>query len=222
MRAIFICILVIISSKSYAQFVGDRINIGGGAIEVIGGDEGNVKTVGSPYINETYFPAVVEGYDESIELRYNAYTDEMEFEVDETLYALSKNEYPRVVLGWKKKTPYIYTTYQDGANLVSGFLRIVNEKDKYPLYVKETVSFSPSKKATSGYDSDKPEVYKREKDRFFTKIENQIVEVPLHKKNILKLFPEFQKEIQDFLKSEKVKLNSQDDMVRVFNYLNSL
>jgi len=222
MKTIFVCILIIIGSGSYAQLVGDRISVGGGSIEVMGGDEGNVRTVGSPYINETYSPAVVEGYDKPIELRYNAYTDEMEFDVDGTLYALAKNKYPKVVLGWKKQTPYIYTTYQDGTDTVSGFLRIVNEKDKYPLYVKETVSFSPSRKAASGYEADKPEVYKREKDRYFTMIENQIVEVPLHKKNILKRFPEFQKEIQDFLKNEKIKLNSEEDMIRVFDYLNSL
>ena len=77
------------------------------------------------------------------------------------------------------------------------------------------------KVATNGYDSNVPAQYKRLKDKFFIKKNDELaIEIPTNKKDFAKLFPKRQKEILSFIKKEKIKFKKESDLLKLVNHLN--
>lgn len=220
MKFIFKYLLVaIIVSPLSAQQVGDVITVGSNSYEVRSPNEAkDNRVIGSPYTTSAYLPSVVTGYEKPLSLKYNAYTDEMEFKLDGKEYALSKEEYPEVFFG-PEKIKYIYTSYVDKKNTVSGFLKVITESETVALYLKESVSFTPATRGGNSYSSEKPATYKKGKDRYFIKTPNQIVEVPTNRRRLADLFPDKEKEISNFISSEKISLTKEADLIKLIDFI---
>lgn len=211
-----------LSVAMFAQDPGGNIVVGSSSFTVINKNEAEDVTIGKPYINEEFMESVVLDFEHPLSLRYNAYTDEMEFEHEGKLYALKKEDYPVVYLGIQK-LKYEYLPYAKGRENLSGFLRVLEEGDNYKLYKKEEVSYTPYRKAASSYEKDSPAQYKREKDKFFIKIgDSSIVEMPTNRNRFSKLFGSKENEINKFIKDNRINLDSEADLIRTIKYANSL
>ena len=116
-------------------------------------------------------------------------------------------------------------TYIDSDNNSSfGYFVIMTDpNENIKLLKKETIKFVNEKVNVTGYGTARPAQYKRTNDKYFIKIKDQsAVLLTNNKKEIAKLFPKHENEVLSFIKSEKLKLKSEEDLLKLISFLNSL
>lgn len=199
--------------------------------------ESNPKTLtyehieGSPYIDNAvganknlpigkfYTPEFE--YMETALARYNAFTDNMEVSLLEDgvdYYLLKKkSNFLYIILGEKT-----YRAYEMNGTI--GFFVILSKDDtqKCTLLKKESVSFIKEKKAASSFVNGTPNSFRRMRDIFYFKIDKTLVEIPRRKKQFYALFTEKKNPIKDYIASNNLKITSQEDLLKIANYYNSL
>ncbi|MCF6295215.1 MAG: hypothetical protein L3J25_05950 [Flavobacteriaceae bacterium] len=192
----------------------------------IGKENPNIK--GSPYITTNFIPANISvSTNQIFSVKYNAFLDE--FEVlgkDDVIYAINKNESKDVtiiMLNTKKKYQ-VFNYFNSENDLDLGyFIHLNNPNSEIKLLKKEKIIFISEKLSSTGYDKAQPAEYKRSKDKFYLKIRDlEVILLPKNKKKLTKLFLGSEKEILNFIKTEKIKLNKETDLVKLINYLNQI
>ncbi len=186
---------------------------------------------GSPYIDnysgasntipigKFYSPQME--YIETALARYNAYTDEMEVSLLEDgvdYYLLKKEEgFLYIVLGEKTYRAYLY-------NNKPGFYVILSPDDtrKCVLLKKERIVFEKERKASSTFVSGTPDSFKRIRDVYYFKIDETLIEVPKKKKIFYNIFRERKNEVKKFVESNRLKINKEEDLIKISEYFNSL
>ncbi|MFV0304370.1 MAG: hypothetical protein ACK5IC_02665 [Moheibacter sp.] len=181
------------------------------------------KVNGSPYIDDKYREAKVSGADNLVELRYNVYGDQMEYKVGNLVYSMNKATHPEVNFQQLNKK-YIYTNYTDEKNtLASGYLLVKFGGETASLYQKESIIFVPRKEATSSYEQSKSAEYKLQAPKYFFKYKSdEIKQVITNKKKFVVLFGEDEAKVKNYIKSEKINLSNELDLVKLFKLLNTL
>lgn len=178
---------------------------------------------GSQYFNENFLMGKVKGIPESIELRYNAFTDEVEFRnPNDTVYILIKDEKLNPIELFKKKI--YYTTYQNERNqIVNGYLFEVYS-NKYKVFRNEKIILIPAKEPRSGYDSYTPPKLQKTSNQYFLKISNEkgIFVFPKNKNELIKNFSNYKNEINDFFKSNKLGFSKEGDLIQIVKFLEKL
>ncbi|MCK7589819.1 hypothetical protein M0G43_04465 [Subsaxibacter sp. CAU 1640] len=191
----------------------------------------NARVEGSPYITEDYVPARISVFENKIfAVKYDALLDEIlvkkEQGTESEAYALPKNgrQDISITLLSDNKTYQIFDYVNDTSEQSTGFFILLNSPiASIKLLKKETVRFYEERVATSGYDKSRPAEYRRLNDSFYIKINDQpAIEFSNNKKDFAKLFPKNEKEILDFIKSEKIKLKEESDLVKLGQYLNQI
>lgn len=203
----------------YGQDVGSGVIIGEASMTFKQKEEEAKQVEGTPYMNDIYLDAVIKGYDKPLKLKYNAHADEMEFEIDGTHYHLKKELYPEIQLLNKK---YRYTTYTEGKETLKGFLIFLKESSKFKLYKKEKIILVPAKKSTSSYDTSSPAKYKVQDPVYFMGINDEIVEIPRNDKKFAQLFGDQEKQVLDYIKSNKISLKNEQHLVKLFDFLSTI
>lgn len=175
---------------------------------------------GSPYISEDFIATKVE--DSIYLMRYNAYADV--FEQYETVgghvvpFAASsgaKFEVPSL-----KKT-YQFLNYKEKNTVKQGYLVLLYESDDLKLYKKEKINFNRGKAPRTSYDRAFPDEFERQRDVFYYQIhQTGIVELPRKKSQFLNLFDERKGEINSFMKENKISLREENDLIRLFRFIN--
>ena len=197
-------------SQRYADGMGIRENRR---------DKGDM--IGSPYINEYFLQAQIDA-DENVNVRYNAHKDEMEYTKDNQTYILFPIANKSVVTIKSPLKKYFYLDYKDGKNFKTGYLVEVFNSDKYNVYKKEIIKFTPGVAPKTSYDRQTPDQYRQSKDEFYIQIDgNDIVNLPSNKKNFAKLFGENEKLVATYLKENDVNLNDENSIKKIFQYINS-
>lgn len=175
---------------------------------------------GSPYISEDFIATKVA--DSIYLMRYNAYADV--FEQYETVgghvvpFAASsgaKFEIPSL-----KKT-YQFLNYKEKNTVKQGFLVLLYESDDLKLYKREKINFNLGQAPRTSYDRAFPDEFERQRDVFYYQIhQTGIVELPRKKSQFLNLFDERKGEINSFMKENKISLREENDLIRLFRFIN--
>ena len=192
-------------------------------------DDGRID--GTPYVSEAFLPAkIISKATSSVEdkvlyLRYNAVNGEFEVQgVDEKVYVI--NKYRRditVKFVGLNKTYQNFGYLEDGNENFSYFINLSNENSKVKLLKKENIILVKKTVATTSYDKERPAHYKQVSDDYFIKInENLAQELPKKDKDIANLFPEHSKTILAYVKAEKIKTKKEEDLIKLFEYINTL
>ena len=177
---------------------------------------------GTSYINEDFLPAKLSSADKVYAMRYNAYQDEMEYKNDGNSYYLPKNFNYSVTFTGNNKVYQVYS-FEEKGNTKSGFFVVPFSGDKICLLLKEKIEFYEEVPAKSGYQKSKPPKLKREKDKLYMCYkDNTATELPSKKKNILLLFSDAAKDIEDYAKKNKLGFSNNEDLIEIFKYFNSL
>lgn len=215
-------ILISFFGVSLSAQIGEVLTLSSNAFELHGLKASHDDSaLGSPFIQEKYVTSSIKGYDSNVEMRYNAYSDEVEFEWEDQTYTLDKEKFPEVLIG-PKKMNYEYLSYKEGNNNVNGFLKRISENKFSTLFVKEKVSFTPAQKSTNGYSAVKPAAYKRLKDKYFIQFNNSIQELPTNAKKVSQLFVGKEKQVSDYIKAQKINVTVEADLIRLNSFLGSL
>lgn len=182
----------------------------------------NIK--GSQYLDDNYLTAQISNFPNQVfSLRYNLFTDKMEFKNKEgKIFTLKKNDDYEVTFINKKLTYKLYDYKSKNKDEKGYFLVLLNGKNN--LLKKQKVVFVKDQRSNSGYDNHRPPQFKRLSDTYYIKLSNNalVVEAPKNKKKIAELFPENKSEILKFIKSNKIKLSKDADFKKLINFINSL
>ncbi|MBO9691998.1 hypothetical protein [Chryseobacterium sp.] len=172
---------------------------------------------GSPYnIKEFRSAKISENY-ETIMARYNSYTDEVEFQKNDKIYVLPKNDVFSNIIFTNTKDKLVYLT--DKSDLSGYFFEIVSGKNT--LLKKIKTVFIDVIPAESSYSEDKPAKFQTESPIYYIKTENGIIKSPGSKNNIIDNFPGKKEALDVFFKSNKIKFNKEEDLIKLVNFLNT-
>ncbi len=218
-------LLLLIGLNAISQVTSSGDYFGSRGVEIyfhqdVSASEKNVE--GSAYVNSAFLPSKVTGLNlVTPPMRYNAFKDEIEFLKDEKTYYLTKSDSLEVIL---LGTSYKYLEYQVKEGDERGFLiqLYFNPNEKISLYKKEKVVYVEKAEAVSSYAEDRPARYKKEEDKFYIKVTDKIIFMPKKKKELLALFPNNGKEIEGFMKTNKISLDDERNLIDLTKFLNSL
>ncbi|SIT25782.1 hypothetical protein SAMN05421786_11585 [Chryseobacterium ureilyticum] len=235
MRKVIIGALLVSFSLSYGQSALPGGNTGASysstlSIGSLGGDHPvfGVKSenagralryediIGSPYhTTEFHLAKVADNYDK-VTVRYNSYTDEVEYQKDGKPLVLPKEEqFSRIEIASPKSTMVLLETKDE---LSGYFFELVNGNNK--LYKKVKTKFNDAVPAANSYASDKAAFFKTLDPVYYIKTPNGFIRKPKKDKDIFAFFPDKKEQIQQFLKTNSIKLNKEEDLVKLVNFLN--
>ncbi len=186
------------------------------------------KTVqGTPYMDETFSPANVSADNTKIfNVRYNLVSDDMEVENEKKgVYAINKNILKLSVTFLKdNKTYHVFNYLNESGTSVNGyFILLSNINSKVKILLKESKIFKKRQEARSSYQDAKPASFKKEQDKYFIKIgDDNALLIPKNKKDVAKLFPKFESQISAFIKKNKIKTSSEEDLIKLALYVSDL
>jgi len=178
-------------------------------------------TEGSPFIDGKAFHKVkLSGFSAiKEELRYNAFTDEMEFDDKGTLYNLTKQSALFINFPELKKT-YVCLNYNVDGNNKFGYLVSLVDGDKAKLYKREKIEFISGTKSTNAFLKDAKDYYEKEKDLYLVNVNYQFYKVTKSIDEFANRFGERSQFIKDFAKSNKINLSKEADLIKLVEFIN--
>jgi len=183
--------------------------------------------IGSPYCNPIFLLGNI--YEENkvvasnYALRYNAMADEIE--VKENLYvedseimALAKNPeiYVKIMADM-----FVFRDAVEGSH-GAGYFQILHVGNTYNLYKKVAKKFYPAKKAQTSFEKDILATYVDRPIYYLVSEEGSFQEFRSSKNKRLKLFQNKQSEIKKLVKSGKLDLTKEEDLIRAVKYYDAI
>ena len=178
---------------------------------------------GSPYLNDEFKEGTVFMTSKTkfveMPLRYNIFNDQVEFRSDDgSLMVLSVPEViEKVEFG---ETTLEYSVYSQLNKIRRGFF-VVLEKGEASLYSRPRVTFEDARKP-GAYSEAKPPRFIKRPDEYYIRIGKEPAELISKKKDIEELFTEHEKEMQEFIRKNKININRPEDLIKVVQFYNSL
>ena len=180
-------------------------------------------TEGSPYLNESFAPAKIEGIEKTQLVRFDAVEGQVEVMVSEDQVVVldgSKN-YVITLLDGAKKRYEILEYFTPGGEVGASFFEVLESNDQFSLYLKEEKKFYKKEKA-QGYASEKPARFEKIRDAYyvsdFKNPSDRLLPVPGKMKSFLAFFGDHGPEIKKFIREHKLKTDNAADLVRIFGY----
>lgn len=173
---------------------------------------------GTPYYDKTFSPAkfIVADRAETAVARYNMYFDEVEFKKDEETYSLVPNSpFTRIEFTRTKETLVKLDT---GDDLKGYFFELVNGKNS--LYKKMKTEFKNAFTARNSYESDRPASFNAMDPVYYIKTESGYIKKPRKLTEITDAFPGKKDDIEKFAKTNNIKLNKEQDLIKLVKFLN--
>lgn len=173
--------------------------------------------LGTPYPNKNFVTAKISGTsDPKTSIRYNSYSDEIEFKKEDQILALpKKSEYSRIEITSPKQALVLLETSDD---LSGYFFELVTGKNS--LYKKIKTKFIDYVPAPNGYASDKPATFKTLDPIYYIKTEKGFIKKPKNSKEIIEQFPDKKEALATFFKSNKIKFDKEEDLIKLVTFLN--
>lgn len=171
---------------------------------------------GTPYTDSLFKMAKLADNYEEVPVRYNSYKDEVEFKKGENIQVVPKQkEFSRINIKASSQTIVYLET---GDELKGYFFELVS--GKITLYKKEKAIFRNEVPATNSYAASKPAEFKIQDPVYYIGINNSFIKKPKNQKEIIEAFPSLKDQINTYFKSNKVKFNKEEDLIKLVNFLN--
>ncbi len=176
--------------------------------------------VGTPYdcdeFQEGYFITRSNRKYSDIKLRFNIYNSIIEVKNDSGIYALTIPElFNFFVIGDKK---YKYSPYTVNKKVHKGYFYVIAEGDKAQLFHKERVIY---KKPTQpgAYKVAEPAKFKRTKGEYYIKVGTREAQIVGGKKDLVAILS---RDVEDFIKKNKIKAWKKSDLIELIEHYNSM
>lgn len=173
--------------------------------------------IGNPYSNLNFLSATIGDSQDSLPIRYDAYIDQVETLIDDKVYELPKSEKFSTLKFKGSNITIIYLKEDNGY-----FFRLVDGKNQ--LLKKEKIkiqvikpSIEPNSTIKDGYSK-----FERVNPTYFIKTEKNLIKIPKNEKELINYFPEQKSEIENFIKTNKIKIKQEESMIKLVKFLNTL
>ncbi len=177
---------------------------------------------GTPYLDEEFITGIIITHDgvtyENIPLRYNAYSDDLEFQKGEDIYNIDpktiirKAEFGGAVFGCMK--------YDSFGKTQNGLFEMLTE-GKATLLVKYTVKFLEKEKVQAFADP-KPARFDTPKKEYYMVIDGAPAKLFTNKKSLLELFGNRKDEMETYISKNKLSVKDNNELIKIVSYFNSL
>jgi len=176
---------------------------------------------GHPYSNKELIPgtiAFVSGnHIDSLPLRYNWYSHEMEFEHQGNILSMPVTQnIDYITIYGSKYVPFNYLKN------INGYM-IELYKGQYSLFRREDVRFVEAKPPQSGYDEYQPATFQWYRTQYivFTGT-GEIIELEMNKKKLPLQFPGYESKIENYVEDTKLNIKQEEDLIRLIEMINSI
>ncbi len=185
----------------------------------------NYTTIaGTPFLNRNFQSGKpISKYNQTfpiIPLRYNIYTDNIEYKSPENKVYVLKD--PNKIKAYKiGDSTFIYSPYYKNKNKLSfGYFQVLVPGKtkgliKYTVYLLQAHPTQPYKPA-------EPERFSERIKSFYIKVGDKAAISASREKNILHLFPKQRSQLSHYIKKEKIHIRKQAEFVKLINYINTL
>lgn len=153
------------------------------------------------------------------EVRYNIYTDEMEYTSDNEFFMVKQD--PSIHI--RIDDEYFYYCDFTSKRFVSkrGYYVLVELSDAYAIYKKYDLEITDPKKFGGTDGTPTPGVIKVV-SKYYLEENGIIMELPLNRKEMLALFNDKEKELESYIKKNKLKLRKEEDIIQLVSKYNML
>ena len=177
---------------------------------------------GTPYLDESFDSGTVTTSGgityENIPLRYNAFSDELEFKKGDDTYNID----PKTIVKLAKfgNATFTCSPYDAEGKTKNGFFELLAD-GKAKLFIRYTVKFL-DKEEVKAYADPKPARFEEPRKEYFLAIDNAPAQLITNKKNLLEMFGDRKKEMETYISKNKLSVKGDDALTRIIVYYNSL
>lgn len=178
---------------------------------------------GSPYLDDNFVKGSVYTTSKTeyvdVPLRYNIYNDQIEFKTgDNKVLALAAPEsVDKIEFGNYK---IVYIPFSVAKKVRRSFFVVLAE-GKASLFEKPRVTLKEATDA-GAYQEAKPAEFVRNTDEYYIRVGEDLAKLVGNKKDLLEIFPDKQKQLEAFIKKQKIKPNKPESLKELVEYYNSL
>jgi len=221
-------LVLLLSQVSLAQTniissAADLMNFLNSDLDYIEAKNDRYRTVeGSPYLDDEFHPGALSfsrtRY-EGIPLRYNSYEGYFEFQTDQGVKFFDPRV-TRIDTVWLEGDTFLYVYFQEGKARKQTYMKAVH-LGPTSVYLRNEVILTQAEEST-GYTAAKPASFQKLAESIYVQPEGQPAMELKGKKSLEEIFPERYKELNKFVKSEKLKLKKAEDVARLCEYHDGL
>jgi len=179
----------------------------------------DAEASGSKYFKESYQNARVNKGDQNFLVRYNAYSDIMEYNNGSDMLDLIKEKNTHFV--FQDGSIYELFTYTTKGESLERYHQVVVDNNDVKISKFRSIELIPGKKATNSYDVDTQPAYKAKEEVYYITVNNVTSEFDGKQKSLVNLFPGKEEAIKAFYKNNRIKEND-SDMIKLGNFLATL
>lgn len=176
---------------------------------------------GSPYLNDDFSPGKIIMKDgtsySDIPLRYNIYTDKIEFESNNNVIMeiAQPNLCERIIISNKI---FVYQSYTENNSSKNGYFELIEEGNlsllkQYQLQFKDAVEAQP-------YKDPKPAQFDQHSPRFFLLSDSNTAVELNSKSKTLEALEQYSPDIEKWIKKNKLKVNKEEDLIKAIQFCN--
>lgn len=216
-------LLLFFSSKNFAQNGNANINAGNTTREALMGRSGYtnpLSTEGTAYLYAEYKKAKIANNTTLVDMRYNAYKDEVEIiNNGQNMTIYKRPEYSPIHIIDSNERLYLLEYPYDGKK-VTGYLFEVKKNDELTIFIKISKTYNKGSYAQDSFDKDKDNVYEDLDDVFYVQRNNgEILQIPNTKKKLIEMFPEKKNKIERTIKESKLDTKKIDVVTQIMTSL---
>ena len=201
----------------------DRVNLIKSDHDYIQNQRERYKKIdGTPYLDEEFSKGSLSlggRQYTKLDLRYNIYEGHFEF-MDEEVVKYIDPRRTRVDTVWLKGDTYLYVSFQAGKQVKLTYMKMVRGEGTSVLLYHKMIMTQPEE--TQAYQEAKPARFNRQQDLIFIQPSGSHAIEFKGKKSLEELFPEYDHQLSEYVKSEKLRLKKLDDIVKLCNYYDSV
>lgn len=173
---------------------------------------------GDAYLFKGFASANIENATSLIKTRYNTYTDTVELLNEEDIFELPKSlKYSRISF----LKPSAVLVYMNTVDIPEGYY-LELATGTYSLYKKMKTEYREGAKAVNSFTPAIAPRFENMNPFYYIKTDSQFVKVSKNGKDLANSFPEKRDAINDFVKKNKLKMNQEQDLLRLVRFLNGL
>jgi len=171
----------------------------------------NANVIGSPYINDAFLKATVEGQDLPFNIRYNNYSDKMEFMQDDKIFDLNSPD--NLVYYFPASKFYLQKLKYDlDGKIYDGYLYRLDKGKNYILYKREKILLKYDEGANNSYVDHSKIRFNKQNPEYILFYNDQYHLLPRKRKNIISLLKLETKSNNN----SKDNLRTDEDYIKLF------
>lgn len=182
---------------------------------------------GSPYLSEGFTTAKVACCNEVLPMRYDTYADQVEYSKDGQVYILAKEEPYTKIIFKDSNTSLVLASVEKNSE-PKYFVLLADGKNsllkKVASIIQQNSSTTPLNRNPAAYSAKSGEkaYFKMINPVYYLKTAKGNIGEIKDKGDVLALYPDKTNELNTFFKSNKVKFNKEESLIKLVDFINSL